>query len=117
MNVHDGSEGLSRLVARLSESYPFTKVTKSLKNKQLEVVAPNGSHGWVLASLNQLRAQQSLHNQSLLVVSSGKEAEELVAFLRLVDPETEVLAAYGRRATRLDLQRRRSVSGWRLSIG
>ena len=91
MNVHDGSEGLSRLVHRLSETSPFAQVIKNLKDNRLEIVAPNGSQNWVFAAVANIRKEKKLSGQALVVVSSGKEAEELSAFLQLIDPGTEVL--------------------------
>ena len=87
MNVHDGSEGLSRLVARLAGSNAFSSVKTKLTKNKLEVVAPAGAQNWVLAALYEI--QQS--KQNLIVVSSGKEAEELAEFLKLAFPDTQVL--------------------------
>jgi transcription-repair coupling factor (superfamily II helicase) len=91
MDVHDGSEGLSRLVARLSDTYPFVAVSKALDNKRLEIVAPQGAQNWILSSISELRKSKKLSNQCLAVVSSGKEAEELAAYLKLVHPDAQVL--------------------------
>ncbi|NBR55190.1 MAG: hypothetical protein EBT82_04400, partial [Micrococcales bacterium] len=91
MDVHDGSEGCSRLVARLSDTYPFVAVSKALDKKRLEIVAPAGAQNWILSSISELRQTKKLSNQCLVVVSSGKEAEDLAAYLKLVHPQTEVL--------------------------
>ncbi len=91
MNVHDGSEGCSRLAARLGESDGFAELKRQLTNKKLEIVAPSGSQNWVLAAIKEMRSQEKLNNQYLVVVSSGKEAQELSDFLALVAPEMEVL--------------------------
>lgn len=91
MNVHDGSEGLSRLAARLSQTKAFEAIDEKLENSKLEIVAPAGAQNWVLAAIYELRRAKRLPNQHLAVVSSGKEAEELVDYLRLVAPEVEVL--------------------------
>ncbi|NDD25488.1 MAG: hypothetical protein EB103_01190, partial [Actinobacteria bacterium] len=91
MNVHDGSEGCSRLAARLGESDGFAELKRQLTSKKLEIVAPSGSQNWVLAAIKEMRSQEKLNNQYLVVVSSGKEAQELSDFLALVAPEMEVL--------------------------
>ena len=91
MDVHDGSKGCSRLVSRLSDTYPFVAVTKALNNKRLEIVVPSGAQNWVLSAVSELRKAKKLSNHCLVVVSSGKEAEELAGYLRLVHPDAEVL--------------------------
>ena len=91
MDAIQVSEGCSRLVARILDSYPFVAVTKSLSKKHLELVAPYGSQPWILSALSNLREQKKLSTQALIVVSSGREAEDLAEFLRATNPEAEVL--------------------------
>ena len=85
------SEGLSRLVARVSDAYSFVQVSKSLTNKLLEVVAPTGAQPWILSAIADLRQSKKLSQQCLVVVSSGREAEDLVEFLTSTNPDAEVL--------------------------
>jgi transcription-repair coupling factor (superfamily II helicase) len=87
MNVHDGSEGLSRLVARIASSSSFSGLVKQLKSSKVEVIAPAGAQAWTLAAISHMEK----NNSSLVVVSSGKEAEELASFLKITFPEIEVL--------------------------
>ncbi|MFN6315655.1 MAG: transcription-repair coupling factor [Rhodoluna sp.] len=91
MSVHDGSEGLSRLAAELGKSEGFAELKKNISKNKLEIVAPAGSQSWVFATLQELRRLAKLSNQYLVVVSSGKEAQELSDFLKLIAPESEVL--------------------------
>ena len=91
MDAIQVSEGLSRLVARVCDSYPFVAVTKALANKRLEVVAPSGAQPWILSAVSDLRKAKKLSQQCLVVVSSGREAEDLVEFLRVTNPDAEVL--------------------------
>jgi transcription-repair coupling factor (superfamily II helicase) len=91
MDAIQVSEGLSRLVARVSDSYPFVAVTKALANKRLEVVAPSGAQPWILSAIGDLRKDKKLSQQCLVVVSSGREAEDLVEFLKVTNPDAEVL--------------------------
>ena len=91
MDAIQVSEGLSRLVARVSDSYPLVAVTKALANRRLEVVAPSGAQPWILSAISDLRKAKKLSQQCLVVVSSGREAEDLVEFLRVTNPDAEVL--------------------------
>ena len=85
------SEGCSRLVARVSDAYPFVQVSKSLSNKRVEIVAPTGAQPWILSAVAELRQSKKLSQQALIVVSSGREAEDLVEFLNTTNPDAEVL--------------------------
>ena len=59
MDAIQVSEGLSRLVARVCDSYPFVAVTKALANKRLEVVAPSGAQPWILSAIGDLRKDKN----------------------------------------------------------
>ena len=91
MDAHKESEGCSRLVARVSDAYSFAAINKHLTDKHLEIVAPAGAQPWILATINKIREQKKLSQQVLVVVSTGREAEDLADFLKLVEPEAEVL--------------------------
>ncbi|NBX94269.1 MAG: hypothetical protein EBQ79_01485, partial [Actinobacteria bacterium] len=91
MDAHKESEGCSRLVARVSDAYSFAAINKHLTDKHLEIVAPGGAQPWILATINKIREQKKLSQQVLVVVSTGREAEDLADFLKLVEPEAEVL--------------------------
>ena len=91
MDAHHVSEGLSRLVARASNAYAFAQLDKRIKEARLDIVAPAGAHSWVLAHIDQARAERGLSREALVVVATGREAQETAEFLRAAHPSAEVL--------------------------
>ena len=91
MDAHHVSEGLSRLVARAADAYAFAKLDKRITESRLDIVAPAGAHNWVLAHIDQARADRGLSRETLVVVATGREAQETAEFLRAAHPRAEVL--------------------------
>ena len=86
-------EVLASLSARLADSYPFAKVQAALtKNtKRLDLIAPLGAHAAVAAATASLRADAKKGRVQLIVVATGREAEDAAAALRAYDPTAEIL--------------------------
>ncbi len=85
------SEALARLVALTGEGYPFAKLQKRASDRRVDVVAPLGAHPSILTILSQYRRERSLTPVQLVIVATGREAEETAATLRALDPGCEVL--------------------------
>ena len=84
-------KALSRLVALVSEGYPFAAVQAKIKAKRLDLIAPQGAHAAVVAVLDNFRHAAGLLGVQLVVVSTGREAEDLAATLKSLVPEAEIL--------------------------
>ncbi|MEY4367180.1 MAG: hypothetical protein RLZ28_595, partial [Actinomycetota bacterium] len=84
MNLHG-------LVARLADSYPFAKLAAKIRENRVDVLAPASSSPAVAATIADLRADAGLGKVNLIVVSSGREAEDLASALRSLEPTAEVL--------------------------
>ena len=84
-------EVLARLLLRLAQGYPFAKVQANLKAKRMDLVAPQGAHAAIAATVSALRNDADLGRVQLIVVATGREAEDTAAALRAVDPTAEVL--------------------------
>lgn len=89
---------LARLSARLADSYPFAKVQAGITGgaakkpaKRLDLIAPLGSHPAVAAAVAHLRAEAKTARVQLIVVATGREAEDTAAALRAFDPTAEIL--------------------------
>jgi transcription-repair coupling factor (superfamily II helicase) len=85
------TKALVRLAALFSEGYPTAKLEAGITNKQIRVIAPQGANPFVLNLLANLRKAKSLSNVQLVVVATGREAEELGDALKELDPAAEVL--------------------------
>jgi transcription-repair coupling factor (superfamily II helicase) len=85
------SKALSRLVARVADGYPVAALEASIKKTRVDIVAPQGAHPTVVALLNQLRTDKKLSQVQLVVVATGREAEDTAATLRSLDPTAEIL--------------------------
>jgi transcription-repair coupling factor (superfamily II helicase) len=77
------------LVARLGQGYPVAKLQSSLKNSRIEVVAPQSANPLVLSLIAGLR--EKLPTLQLVIVATGREAEDLERDLRFLEPDSEVL--------------------------
>lgn len=75
------------LVARLGQGYPFAKLQSSLDNPRLEVVAPPAAYSWLLSHISQLKQS----NVFLVIVTTGREAEEHSEEISFFDPGAEIL--------------------------
>jgi transcription-repair coupling factor (superfamily II helicase) len=82
---------LHGIVARLAEAYPFAKLAAKIKQQRVDIVAPAGAAAAVSAAIADLRAGAGFARVNLLVVSSGREAEDLAAALHSLEPSAEVL--------------------------
>jgi len=85
------SEALARLVALTGEGYPFANLQKRASDRRVDVVAPTGSHPSILTILSQYRRDRRLTPVQLIIVATGREAEETASALRILDPGCEVL--------------------------
>jgi transcription-repair coupling factor (superfamily II helicase) len=85
------SEAFSRLDALISDSYVFTKVKAKLKSKRLDLVAPVGAHPVLVSAFSQLQHDETGFSVQLVVVATGREAEETAAALRALNDRAEVL--------------------------
>ncbi len=84
-------KALSRLVALVSEGYPFAAVQAKIKASRLDLIAPQGAHASVVAVLDQFRHAADLSRVQLVVVSTGRESEDLAASLRSMVDNAEIL--------------------------
>ncbi len=84
-------KALSRLVALVSEGYPFAAVQAKIKASRLDLIAPQGAHASVVAVLDQFREAADLSRVQLVVVSTGRESEDLAASLRSMVDNAEIL--------------------------
>ena len=82
---------LATLLSRLAEGYPFSRVQQNLKKPRLDLIAPTGAHTAIAAAIAQMRFEANLGAVQLIVVTTGREAEETATALRGFDPEAEIL--------------------------
>lgn len=82
---------LARLSSRLGEGYPFSKVQQNLRKPRLDLIAPAGAHPAVTAAVAQLRSEAKLNPIQLVVVTTGRDAEETAIALHSLDPDAEIL--------------------------
>ena len=80
-----------RLAALFEDGYPTAKLEAGITKKRLRVIAPAGANPFVLQLIAKLRKAKKLSNVQLLVVTTGREAEELGFSLRELDPSAEIL--------------------------
>jgi len=85
------SKALSRLVALVSDSYPVAALQKQITANRVDVLAPTASHSTVVALIDSLRAEKKLNRVQLVVVTTGREAEDVTAALHELVPNAEVL--------------------------
>ncbi len=91
MDARANSKALSRLVALVADGYPVAALEASIKKSSVDIVAPQGAHSTVVALLNHIRAEKKLSRVQLVVVATGREAEDIAATLRGLDPDAEIL--------------------------
>ena len=77
------------LVARLGQGYPVAKLQSNLKNNRIEIVAPQAANPFVLSLLNGLRDKTPA--VQLIIVATGREAEDLERDLHFLEPDSEIL--------------------------
>lgn len=76
-------------LARLAQGYPFAKLQSNLGNRRIEIVAPSSANPFLLALYSELRGENP--PVQLVVVATGREAEDLEQELRFLDPASEIL--------------------------
>ncbi|MEN9730911.1 MAG: hypothetical protein RL488_221, partial [Actinomycetota bacterium] len=91
MDARANSKALSRLVALVADGYPVAALESAVKKQQVDIVAPQGAHSTVVALLNHIRAEKKLSRVQLVVAATGREAEDVAATLRGLDPDSEIL--------------------------
>ena len=84
-------KALSRLGALISEGYPFAALQAKIKASRVDLIAPQGAMAPVVDVITRFRAAAKLSPVQLLVVSTGREAEDVAATLRSLDPSAEIL--------------------------
>jgi transcription-repair coupling factor (superfamily II helicase) len=77
------------VVSRLGQGYPFAKLQADAENPRLELVSPQSANAPLLTLLSSLKTKTK--NIQVVVVATGREAEDLEQELRFLDPECEVL--------------------------
>ena len=82
---------LARLSSRLAEGYPFAAVQAKIKNPRLDLIASAPAHAAIAATVADIRQQAGLSPVQLIVVATGREAEDTAAALRALDPNAEIL--------------------------
>ena len=85
------SKALSRLVALISDGYPVAALQARIEKQRIDIAAPAGSHSAVVALIDQLRAEKKLNRVQLVVVATGREAEDVALALKAFSPECELL--------------------------
>ncbi|MEY4434782.1 MAG: hypothetical protein RIR16_822, partial [Actinomycetota bacterium] len=85
------SEALSRLDALILDTYSFSKVAAQLKKKRLDLIAPTGAQPVLVSAVSSLLTSENDCNVQLIVVATGREAEDLAAALRSLNPDAEIL--------------------------
>jgi transcription-repair coupling factor (superfamily II helicase) len=94
VDARANSKALSRLVALVAlvaEGYPVAALEAAIKKPRVDIVAPQGAHSTIVALLNHIRAEKKLSRVQLVVAATGREAEDVAATLRGLDPEAEIL--------------------------
>ena len=84
-------KALSRLGALTAEGYSFAALQSKIKSSRVDLIAPQGAHAVVVDVINSFRGAAKLPRVQLVVVATGREAEETAATLRSLDPSAEVL--------------------------
>ena len=85
------SKALSRLVTLISESESAKSLLEQFAQGRIDVLAPSAAHSTVVALLDQLRADHAITRIQLIVVATGREAEDTALALRALVPDCEIL--------------------------
>jgi transcription-repair coupling factor (superfamily II helicase) len=91
VDARANSKALSRLVALVADGYPVAALEAAIKKPRVDIVAPQGAHSTIVALLNHIRAEKKLSRVQLVVAATGREAEDIAASLRGLDPDSEIL--------------------------
>jgi transcription-repair coupling factor (superfamily II helicase) len=84
-------KALSRLGVLTAEGYSFAALQSKIKSSRVDLIAPQGAHAVVVDAINSFRGAAKLPRVQLVVVATGREAEETGTTLRSLDPSAEVL--------------------------
>jgi transcription-repair coupling factor (superfamily II helicase) len=82
---------LERLQSLTTEGYPFAALQAKITNRRTDVIAPVGAHAPVIKAISDFRRAKKLTPLQLVVVATGREAEETAAALHTLDPQAEIL--------------------------
>ncbi|MEY4741725.1 MAG: hypothetical protein RL672_475, partial [Actinomycetota bacterium] len=82
---------LHGLVDLTIEGYKFAKLQSQIASKRLDLIAPLGAHATVASAVSDLRFGHGQTPVSLVVTATGREAEDLAANLRALEPSAEVI--------------------------
>ncbi|MFM6966580.1 MAG: transcription-repair coupling factor, partial [Rhodoluna sp.] len=84
-------KALSRLGTLISEGYSFAALQAKIKSQRVDLIAPQSAMPAVVDVISRFRSSAKLSPVHLLVVSTGREAEDVAATLRALDPSAEIL--------------------------
>lgn len=82
---------LSKVATLTAEGYAFAALQSKIKSPRVDLIAPQGAHSVVLEVISQFRAAAKLAKIQLVVVATGREAEDIAAALRSMAPTAEIL--------------------------
>jgi len=82
---------LAQVAALTADGYPFAALQAKIKDLRVDVIAPQGAHSVVLEIICQFRGAAKLSQVQLVVVATGREAEDVAAALRNLSPTAEIL--------------------------
>ncbi len=82
---------LHGLVDLTVDGYRFAKLQAKINAKRVDLVAAGGAHPTVVSAISDLRFGHGLTPVSLVVVATGREAEDLAASLAALEPTAEVI--------------------------
>ncbi|MDR9363035.1 MAG: transcription-repair coupling factor [Microbacteriaceae bacterium] len=79
---------LKPLGEKISEGYPYSKFEASVKNDSSSVIAPIGSHPFLVADMPRLKG---IKKPYVVITATGREAQEMIDFLEEYDPSFELI--------------------------
>ena len=91
MDANANSKALSRLVALIAQSAPAQNLENALNKNRLDLLAPASAHPTVVSVIDALRRSRGLSPVQLVVVATGREAEDTAAALNFLTPGCEIL--------------------------
>ncbi|MEY3538484.1 MAG: hypothetical protein RL645_1298, partial [Actinomycetota bacterium] len=77
---------LHGLVDLTIEGYSFAKLQAKVTAKRLDLIAPAGAHPTIASAISDLRFGHGLTPVNLVITATGREAEDLAASLRALEP-------------------------------
>lgn len=79
---------LKPLGEKISEGYPYSKFEASVKNDSSSVIAPIGSHPFLVADMPRLKG---IDKPYVVITATGREAQEMIDFLEEYDSSFELI--------------------------